>query len=98
MTEITEGYYRDGAGELHRQHDVYGGPHDEAPPAEDDQEQAHLHSWVVLGAQPYTPYVMLGKPTPHTIVLIRCSACGEPDTRTLPGTWIVPDLQIEGLR
>lgn len=26
---VPEGYYRDGDGTLKRQHDVYGGPHDE---------------------------------------------------------------------
>lgn len=30
MSETPEGYYREG-GELKRQHDVYGGPHDEPP-------------------------------------------------------------------
>lgn len=54
---------------------------------------AHLHTWKVLGAQPHTPFAMIGKPTPHTIALIRCSGCGDLETRTLPGTWTLPDLR-----
>jgi hypothetical protein len=66
----------------------------ETEPGEDEPELAHLHSRVVLAVQPYTPWVVIGKPVPYTIVLMRCSACGEPETRTLLGTWTVEDLQV----
>jgi hypothetical protein len=60
----------------------------DAEPMEDD-EPAHLHSWGILGAQPHTPFVVIGKPVPHTIVLIRCTECGEPDALMLVGEWTV---------
>ena len=62
-------------------------------PMEDVPAPAHDHQWAILGAQPHTPAVMLGKPVPHTIVLIRCTECGEPDTRMLPGEWTLAQLQ-----
>jgi hypothetical protein len=69
----------------------------DAEPMEDDEEvAAHLHSWTILGTQPHTPPVLFGKPVPHTIVLVRCSECGEPDTRMLPGEWTAEDLQRDG--
>ena len=59
-----------------------------------DAQPAHLHTWTILRAQPAPPPVMmLGKPRPYTTVLILCSGCGEPDTRTLPGEWALADLQ-----
>lgn len=54
---------------------------------------AHLHIWTILGAQPHIPFVVIGKPAPHTIMLIRCSECGEPDARMLTGEWTLEDLQ-----
>lgn len=60
---------------------------------EGDAEPAHLHAWTTLGVQPYIPWVVIGKPIPHIRVLLRCSECGEPDTRTLPGEWTLEDLQ-----
>lgn len=56
----------------------------------------HLHSWAVLGVQRSTvPPVIFGMPGKYTIALIRCSQCGEPDTRTLPGEWTMEDLNKE---
>jgi len=37
--------------------------------------------------------VMFGKPVPHTIALIRCTECGEPDTRMLAGEWTLHELR-----
>jgi len=59
---------------------------------EDEPVPAHLHHWAVLGAQPYTPFVMVGKPVPHTIALVRCLECGEPDSLILAGEWTLGDL------
>jgi hypothetical protein len=68
----------------------------EAAPAEDEPKPAHLHSWAVLSVQPHTPWMPFGKPIPHTIALVRCSACGEPDARRLPGEWTAKDLERGG--
>jgi len=68
----------------------------DAEPMEDEPAPAHDHQWAILGAQPHTPSVMFGKPVPHTIVLIRCTECGEPDSRMLPGEWALEDLQATG--
>jgi hypothetical protein len=62
-------------------------------PMEDEPAPAHDHQWTILAAQPHTPAVMFGKPVPHTIVLVRCTACSEPDSRMLPGEWTLEDLQ-----
>ena len=63
----------------------------DAEPMEDERP-AHDHQWAILGVQPHTMPVLWGKPAPYAIVLIRCSECGEPDTRTLPGEWTLEDL------
>jgi hypothetical protein len=65
----------------------------DAEPMEDGDVPVHDHHWTVLGAQPHTPPVLFGKPIPHTIVLIRCTACGEPNSRILPGEWTMEDLR-----
>lgn len=57
---------------------------------------AHLHHWLILGVQPHIPFVVIGKPVPHTIVLMRCSECGEPDTWMLAGEWTPEVLQATG--
>lgn len=67
----------------------------DAEPME-DEPPAHDHHWAILAAQPHTPFVVLGKPVPHTIVLIRCAECGEPDSRMLPGEWALETLQEAG--
>ena len=68
-----------------------------AGPMEDDEPApAHEHHWAILGAQPHTPTAMFGKPVPHTIVLMRCTECGEPDSRMLPGEWTLETLQEMG--
>ena len=69
----------------------------DAEPMEDEPAPAHDHQWVILGAQPHTPSVMFGKPVPHTIVLIRCTECGEPDTRMLAGEWTLHELREDPL-
>ena len=64
-------------------------------PAEDggsEDTPEHLHSWTVLGVQPHSPCAVFGPPQPYTIILVRCSECGEPDTRTRPGEWTLEDL------
>jgi len=68
----------------------------DAEPMEDEAAPAHDHRWAILGVQPHTPTVLFGKPVPHTIVLIRCTECGEPDARMLPGEWTLGDLQATG--
>ena len=65
----------------------------DAEPMEDEAAPAHDHQWAVLGAQPHTPSVIFGKPVPHTIVLLRCTECGELDARMLPGEWTLEVLQ-----
>jgi hypothetical protein len=69
----------------------------DAEPMEDEPAPAHDHQWAILGAQPHTPitpFVLIGgKPVPHTIVLIRCTECGEPDSRMLPGEWTLHELR-----
>lgn len=68
----------------------------DAEAMEDEPAPVHLHCWEILGVQPHMPAVMFGKPIPHTIVLMRCSECGEPDTRMLPGEWAKADLEGSG--
>ena len=66
----------------------------DAEPMEDaGPAPACLHSWAILAAQPHIPAVMFSKPVPHTIALIRCTACSEPDSRMLVGEWTLEDLQ-----
>lgn len=60
---------------------------------------AHVHHWAVLNVQPHTPWVMLGKPIPHTVALLRCTDCRLPDTVLLTGEWTlaqVRELEAEG--
>jgi hypothetical protein len=59
---------------------------------EDEPLPAHLHHWAVLRAQSYTPFAMIGKPVPHTVVLTRCTQCGEPDSLMLAGEWTAEDF------
>ena len=70
----------------------------EAEPDEPEGEPAHLHHWVILGAQPHIPSVMFGKPVPHTIALVRCTECGMPDALLLAGEWTLDDLRSTGAR
>jgi hypothetical protein len=66
-------------------------------PEEDPPPPAHLHYWAVLRAQPHTQSVIpFGPPVPGTIVLIRCTGCGEPDSLILPGEWTTEDLSLPG--
>jgi hypothetical protein len=61
---------------------------------DDEPVPAHDHHWSILGVQPHTPVAMfLAKPVPHTIALMRCTECGEPDTRMLPGEWTLHELR-----
>jgi hypothetical protein len=71
----------------------------DAGPMEDGDTPVHDHHWAILAVQPYTAPVLFGKPIPHTITLIRCTACGEADSRILrpdiqyfevDGTWVKP--------
>jgi hypothetical protein len=54
------------------------------------QAAAHVHDWLVLGTQSHIPFTPLGPP--HTIALIRCRVCGEPDAVILVGEWSRDDL------
>lgn len=70
----------------------------DAEPMEEEAALAHDHQWAILGAQPHTPTVMFGKPVPHTIVLIQCERCGEPDSRMIAGEWTLREVQGFGGR
>jgi hypothetical protein len=65
----------------------------DAEPAED--EPAHLHSWVTAGVQQVGKSLetLLNLNPARTIALLRCSACGDVATRTLPGSWTLEDLR-----
>lgn len=63
-----------------------------APEPEEEPAPAHLHHWAALAAQRYVPSVMIGKPVPHTVFLVRCTGCGEPDSLMLAGEWTLEDL------
>jgi urease accessory protein UreF len=65
----------------------------DAEPAED--EPAHLHSWVTAGVQQVGKSLetLLNLNPARTIALLRCSACGDVATRTLPGSWTMEDLR-----
>jgi hypothetical protein len=67
---------------------------DDEPAEDDEPAPAHDHHWVILGAQPHTPpAIFYSKPVPHTIVLIRCTECGEPDSRMVAGEWTLHELR-----
>lgn len=63
---------------------------------EDEPSPVHLHHWTILSAQPHTPFAVIGKPVPHTIALVRCTECGEPDSLMLAGEWTLEDLRATG--
>ena len=66
------------------------GPGDSRP---DDEAAGHVHRWEVLAVQRHLPLAIIGKPVPHTIVLIRCAACGLPDSLSLIGEWTMQALR-----
>ena len=70
----------------------------EGEPDEPEGEPApvHLHHWTILRAQPHIPFTVLVKPVPHTIALVRCTECGEPDALLLVGEWTLEDLRATG--
>lgn len=67
-----------------------GGPEAQEPP---EDEAGHTHRWKVMSTQEAAPLlVFMSKPVPRTAVLMRCEACGLPDSILLNGHWNQADL------
>ena len=64
----------------------------DAEPVEAEPAPAHDHQWVILGVQPHIRNLD-GTAVSYTVALIRCTECGEPDTRMLAGEWSLHELQ-----
>ena len=56
----------------------------------------HVHDWKVHGKQGDISVNPTGGPSfdlQTTVALMRCTECGEPDTRMLPGEWTLHELR-----